>query len=566
MPGFLDLLLCGCQAPGAESQNPELEEKPDGGPAGVIPRAVPEGGPPQPVTKELRTGCYALEGKALGFLIKIGGKGLLGFARSAEYKFWVATVNNGARKDCTFWESKVKHVGKDIRTGHPKYRIAGHPQGGFFVKVSETSLIECDNKMQQRAQWDLRDDVKGKFLTTIAAPPRPAQTYPTENFSMAVLPKDPAMNEPCSPPTDVILEACCDAEEPLPEEPVERQKMLAKYYTMETPLYHEMNKALRDDDLSAMRYYSAYIKELRDVFKTDHKDQIIQPFVGKTWRGITFEDPEESLKSFPVGSTFVWSAFTSMSTDRSVAFGFGNIVFEVSCLPPKEAYEGAIAVYAPASVEAFSDIEGEAEILFPPNVQFQVKSIVMPDGKDEEVTSPMIVCETVAFDSDEGLKEFQHFKKMLEKALQDGSVDKTPPEERAAVIQSGYQRLFNAIDTNSSQTVSKKETKQALSKIQGAVSFAGAVFPGVTEPGEGSKAIKGYVDNMFKAADINGDGTLTFDEFHSFVLSKHGSPDKAKEIFAAMSLSNWTQVKKTLDTIVLAFENRDFSGLVPQDD
>lgn len=505
---------------------------------------------------QLTTGSYVVEGKAVGFLVKKGQD------TKAEYSFWVANAEAGADFSAdTFWESKLKPAGTDTESNNPKFKIAGHPQGGFFVKVDDETFSERDKDMAERNVWKFNKAVQGKFLTSIAAPPQSAKDFPSENFAQAVLYKDPSRNEPMSPPTQIVLEAC-GLGGSMPDDPIERQKFLAHAYTAESPLYHEMNKALRDDDLSALRYYSSYIKELREVFKTDHKDQIIEPFVGKVWRGIGFPDPEAAMKDFHVGGTFVWSAFTSMTTDRNVAFNFGNVVFEVSCLPPKEAYDGLMAVYAPASVSAFSDFAQEAEILFPPNVQFEIKEIKMPGGDDDSITSPLLICETVAFDSDEGLKEFQDFKKMLDDALASGVLDNTPGEKRAESIQAGYKKLFDAVDNNKSGTLSKKEMRQALTKIQGAVSYAGTAFPGISLPGEGKGQIRKYVNEMFEATDMNKDGTLTFEELVTFIASKHESPEAMAGMFAAMGVQDWTKVKKTLDTIVEAFANGDFSSLV----
>jgi len=501
---------------------------------------------------ELKTGSYAIEGQAIGFLVQKGKPG------KPDYSFWVATMEAGCTTTCTFWESKLKPAGQ-TSDGLPRFRIPGHPEGGFFVKVDDTTFSERSKKDEERCVWKFREDIQGKFLTSLAAPPVTAKNFPTDNFTQAILFKDPSRNEPCSPPTQTIIEACCYTEDKMPEDPVERQKLLAKYYTMESPLYHEMNKALRDDDLNGMRYYSAYIKELRDVFKTDHKDQIIEPFVGKVWRGITFPDADAALKGFPVGGRFVWSAFTSMTTERDVAFNFGNVVFEVSCLPPKEAYDGAVAVYAPASVSAFSDFQQEAEILFPPNIQFEVKEVKMPGGDDPAITRPLLVCETVAFDSDEGLHEFKEFKQKLDEALESGDLDSTPAEKRAEAIRDGYQKLFRAVDLNKSNTLSKKEARAALQKIHGAVSFAGAAFPGISRPGEDGGAIRKYVNEMFAATDMNKDGTLTLDECMQFIVSKQGSPEALAESFAKMGLKDWTDVEKTLDTIVEAFEHGHFS-------
>uniref|UniRef100_A0A7S0FYL9 NAD(P)(+)--arginine ADP-ribosyltransferase n=1 Tax=Pyrodinium bahamense TaxID=73915 RepID=A0A7S0FYL9_9DINO len=505
----------------------------------------------------LKTGAWAVQGKAVGMMFPKSGAGA--GKNAPGLTFWVATTEASAGDNCVMWESSLKPAGND-KEGRPKFRINGHPEGGFFIKVDDDTLSECDKSMEQRCVWQYRDDLKGKFLTTLAAPPKSAAQFPTENFVKAVLFKDPSSNEPCSPPTHVIINACCGVEEELPKDSIERQKLIAKYYTQETPLYHEMNTALRNDDLSAMRYYSAYIRELREVFKTDHEDQIIEPFTGKVWRGINFPNVDEAVAEYSVGKVFVWSAFTSMSVDRDIAFNFGNVVFEVECLPPKEAYEGAIAVYAPASVQKFSDIPSESEILFPPNIQFKVKEVKKP-GDEDYITSPLIVCETVAFDSDEGICEFQAFKKMLDDKLKSGETDGTPAEERAAYIGSGYKKLFEAVDTNSSKTLSKKEAKQALRKIQGAVSFAGTAFPGISMPGESPAALRQYVNEMFKAADMDGNGTLTFEELWAFIASKQGSAEAMSSVFAGMSAKEWTTVKATLDTIVEAFQNQDFSHI-----
>ena len=59
---------------------------------------------------------------------------------------------------------------------------------------------------------------------------------------------------------------------------------------METHVYKEMNKALREDDAVILHKYAGYINELRNVFETDMKDQIIEPFIGTVYRGIRFTD------------------------------------------------------------------------------------------------------------------------------------------------------------------------------------------------------------------------------------------------------------------------------------
>lgn len=38
---------------------------------------------------------------------------------------------------------------------------------------------------------------------------------------------------------------------------------------METPVYHEMNRALREDDVKTLHICAGYISELRDCFYTE---------------------------------------------------------------------------------------------------------------------------------------------------------------------------------------------------------------------------------------------------------------------------------------------------------
>merc|ERR1712087_503984 len=104
----------------------------------------------------------------------------------------------------------------------------------------------------------------------------------------------------------------------------ERQQVLLTCYTEECPLYHDMNTALRADDAGGLEYLGAYIKELRDVFHTGEKEaKVVTPFTGKVYRGIQVDDPNEVLKEYQPGRTFVWESFTSTSRDGGVVQEFG---------------------------------------------------------------------------------------------------------------------------------------------------------------------------------------------------------------------------------------------------
>lgn len=167
-----------------------------------------------------------------------------------------------------------------------------------------------------------------------------------------------------------------------------------------------MNQALREDDLDKMKCFGAFIKELRGVFLTDHKDQILSPFRGTVWRGITVPDLEKALQDYQPKKDFVWTAFTSTSTNKQVSLGFGNIVFEIRCDPPQGTYNDENFEFAPANIQPFSVFPNEEEILFPPNVKFRVCEVQMPSAQNK-LQSPLVICDTKAFDGDdEVLHEF----------------------------------------------------------------------------------------------------------------------------------------------------------------
>merc|ERR1712100_650455 len=118
--------------------------------------------------------------------------------------------------------------------------------------------------------------------------------------------------------------------------------------------------------MGTMRYFAAYIKELREVFLTDHHYQIINPFEGVVWRGICVPNPVEAIKDYKPGKDFVWAAFTSTTTNRNKGLQFGNILFEIHCEPPEGTYDDDDWEFAPARISEFSVFPNEEEILFPP--------------------------------------------------------------------------------------------------------------------------------------------------------------------------------------------------------
>lgn len=245
------------------------------------------------------------------------------------------------------------------------------------------------------------------MYSVVCKEPVQHDNFPTQNFIASVMKKDPKVDDEDAPDTQTIVEDYGDYEDTLPKDPKDRQKALIRLYTDETPLYHEMNAALREDDLSKMKIFGAFIKELQEAFLTDQIDQILTPFRGTVWRGITVPDLDKALKDYQPNKDFVWSAFTSTTTQKDVALDFGNIVFEIRCDPPEGFYKDKIYEYAPANIQAFSIFPDEEEILFPPNVKFRVQSVQMPSAQNG-LPSPLVICDCTAFDAVDGhLNEFK---------------------------------------------------------------------------------------------------------------------------------------------------------------
>eukprot|EP00928_Gymnodinium_smaydae_P093001 TRINITY_DN7700_c1_g1_i1.p1 TRINITY_DN7700_c1_g1~~TRINITY_DN7700_c1_g1_i1.p1 ORF type:complete len:579 (-),score=115.94 TRINITY_DN7700_c1_g1_i1:167-1903(-) len=293
---------------------------------------------------------------------------------------------------------------------------------------TEPARLPFEPRDRPQLQRQQSRSARDRALEDVKAPQKFEQgKYPTANFIKNVLEKDPLKDEADAPDIQTILSKKAGYRQQLPTDPIERQKELVRLYTLESQLYPQMNLALRQDDPTRLKYFGAYIKELRDVFLTDHEDQIITPFVGTVWRGITVPDPNEFLKDFQPGAEFVWEAFTSTTNDKQIARIFGNVLFEINCRePPDGSFDDDIPEYAPADIKAFSDTKEETEVLFPPNVRFRVVTVKMPTGGLGQLSTPLIICETLGYDSvwnmiDKGdHKQVEEWCKRNQSAVQGG--------------------------------------------------------------------------------------------------------------------------------------------------
>lgn len=102
--------------------------------------------------------------------------------------------------------------------------------------------------------------------------------------------------------------------------------------------------------------------------------------------------------------------------------GFGNCVFEITCQPPTGHYDDDDPEYAPASVEKWSWFPSEKEILFPPNVKFRVVTIKKPDPSTG-LSKPVIVCETVGLDTDDGIVDFKAEEEQVENEAEEDDTE-----------------------------------------------------------------------------------------------------------------------------------------------
>jgi len=73
----------------------------------------------------------------------------------------------------------------------------------------------------------------------------------------------------------------------------ERNIKLIEAYTLETPLYQEMNLGLRTNDAVALREYAGYIRELRDAFAIHLPDAVVTPFSGTVYEAFKYPTPRK---------------------------------------------------------------------------------------------------------------------------------------------------------------------------------------------------------------------------------------------------------------------------------
>ncbi|XP_078319261.1 uncharacterized protein LOC144620933 [Crassostrea virginica] len=128
-------------------------------------------------------------------------------------------------------------------------------------------------------------------------------------------------------------------------------------------LYRSVNQLLRKHDCGKTKltetekYSGPYVAYLMAVLMYSNK---LTPEDNSTYRIVYFED--DITDQYQVGTTFVWTSFTSSSVKNIMFFGNTEFVFNNS----------QTSLVSPKRIEQYSWYEVEAEALYPPTAMFRV--------------------------------------------------------------------------------------------------------------------------------------------------------------------------------------------------
>jgi len=150
-------------------------------------------------------------------------------------------------------------------------------------------------------------------------------------------------------------------------------------WTNESPVYHEINKALLTDDPHLMAKHADVIYSLKVCLKEGGKQSALT-----VYRGLNLDDAS-CQDQYPVGTKFLWPTFSCSSKSASVAKGFGNWLFMIKTPGNGLSYFRDISKH--------SVYPSEQEVLFYPYSGFEVTAI---DVKKRQIS--LTCLDTVAVD------------------------------------------------------------------------------------------------------------------------------------------------------------------------
>jgi len=139
------------------------------------------------------------------------------------------------------------------------------------------------------------------------------------------------------------------------------QSALIYVYTVESPFYPSLNNTMRSGTVEERLVFQDYIYYLTNSLL------LLDPFVGPVYRGIDCQ-----ISEYTCGKTIVWPSFSSSTKDPKVAIEF---------LKGKQGTLFLINSKTARSIDKYSAIKTEQEVLFLPNSLFKIYSQVTDAGK-----------------------------------------------------------------------------------------------------------------------------------------------------------------------------------------
>jgi len=139
------------------------------------------------------------------------------------------------------------------------------------------------------------------------------------------------------------------------------QAALIYVYTVESPFYPSLNNAMRSGTIEERNVFQDFIYYLTNAL------ELLDPFVGPVYRGIDCQ-----ISEYTCGKTIVWPSFSSSTKDPKVAIEF---------LKGKQGTLFLINSKTARSIDKYSAIKTEQEVLFLPNSLFKIYSQVTDAGK-----------------------------------------------------------------------------------------------------------------------------------------------------------------------------------------
>ena len=131
-------------------------------------------------------------------------------------------------------------------------------------------------------------------------------------------------------------------------------------YTLQSFVYPEMNKALREDNTAVLKLFAPYIYQLIQGLNEEKN------YHGTVYRGIQL--PHDSISKYSKDTVFFWPGFTSSTQNKAVAVNWpgSNCLFEIK-IPKRFSFSCA-------NIDHLSVYKSEKEVLIQPYSCYRVIS------------------------------------------------------------------------------------------------------------------------------------------------------------------------------------------------